>query len=341
MPRNISWKKGMRLTDEVLFAADACTAEAIAQALTLGACGRFGLISSTERPFQIQLSVAKGFVDVEVLSCMAITKGGHIIDAHFDTKFTNTFDGRVQIPADLEQKEYFLTINARPGQWKETAEGYREPDYSFALIGPQTKLPADAMPIARIVYEDGWREDATKFVPPCLTITAHPKFEELHMQLLQLLRKISDTTSQQLDTAARTAISIYWPVVQQCYITAATEHDTMTPQQLQGCVQRMVGAFALACQMDEVLNLEDGPVFSNYALMPYSYTSAYQRIRQGLGMCYAISEKVEKFSLLKIEPKPEPAPLPPPPEPAPTPEPVKPTPPPAFDPKRFWDGKRI
>ena len=96
----------------------------------------------------------------------------------------------------------------------------------------------------------------------------------------------------------------------------------------------------MACQMDEVLTLEDGPIFSNYALMPYSYTSAYQRIRQGLGMCYAISEKVEKFSLLKIEPKPEPAPLPPP---EPEPEPVKPVapPPPAFDPRRIWDGKRI
>lgn len=340
MPRNISWKKGMRLTDEVLFAADACTTEAIAQALTLGACGRFGLITSAVRPFQIQLSIAKGFVDVEVLSCLAITKGGNIIDAHFDTKFTNTFDGRVQIPADLDQKEYFLTINARPGVWKDTSDGYREPDYSFALIGPQTQLPADALPIARIIYEDGWREDATNFVPPCLNVTAHPKFEELHMQLLQLLRKISDTTAQQLDTAARTAISIYWPVVQQCYITASTEHDTMTPQQLQGCVQRVVGAFAMACQLDDALTLEDGPVFSNYAVMPYNYTFAYRRIRQGLGMCYAITEKVEKFSLLKIQPKPEPVPEP---APAPAPEPVAPTapPPPAFDPRRIWDGKRI
>ncbi len=57
---------------------------------------------------------------------------------------------------------------------------------------------------------------------------------------------------------------------------------------------------------------------------------AYLRIKQGLGMCHAINEKIDKFSLLKIEePKPEPIP-----EPEPEPEP-KP------DPRRFWEGKQI
>lgn len=338
MPKSISWKKGMRLTDEVLLAADACTAESIGQAMMLAASGRFGLIASETHPFQMQLSITKGFVDVESLSCLAITKGGNIIDAHFDTKFTNTFDGRIQIPSNIDEKEYLITINARPGVWKDTNEGYREPDYSFALLSTKSQLPPDAMPIGRIIYEDGWREDTTQFVPPCLTITAHAKFEELHVQFLQLMRRISDTTRQQLDTAARTAIEIFWPVVQQMFITANSEHDTMTPQQLQGCVQKVVGTFAMACELDEALTLEDGTTFNNYALVPYNYRVAYLRIKQGLGMCYAISEKVEKFSLLKAKPKPEPQP-----EPAPAPEPVRvaPPPPPVADPRRKWDGKRI
>ena len=44
MPKRICWKKGMRLTDEVLRASDNCTAEFISQTLSLAACGRFGLI---------------------------------------------------------------------------------------------------------------------------------------------------------------------------------------------------------------------------------------------------------------------------------------------------------
>jgi hypothetical protein len=330
MPKKISWKKGMRLTDEVLRAADACTAEYISQAMALAAGGRFGLFPSS-RPFQVQMSIAKGFVDVEALACLAITRGGYVIDAQFDTKFTNTLDGRVQIPNTDEEKEYLLTINARPGDWKDNGDGYMEPDYTFALINSQTALPDYAMPIARIVYDDGWREDSADFVPPCLYLSSHPKFEELHQQFVELLHGIDEHTRQQLDTAATTAISIYWPVVKQMLIAANTEHDTMAPQQLLAAVQKVVATFAVACDLDDLLTLEDGTAFHNYAAAPYSYSQAYQRIKQGLGLCYAIGEKIEKFSLLKRE-KPQP-------EPVRMPEPPKPTP--APDPRRIWDGKRI
>ena len=146
MPKRISWKKGMRLTDEVLSAADACAAEHINKALILGAAGRFGLLPST-KPFLLQMSVAKGFVDVEALDCLAITRGGYLVDVHFDTKFTNTFDGRVQIPGHEDEKEYILTINVSPDEWRDTPDGYREPVYSFALVSAKTAVPDNAMPI--------------------------------------------------------------------------------------------------------------------------------------------------------------------------------------------------
>lgn len=328
MPKRISWKKGMRLTDEVLRASDACASEYIGRALLVAAGGRFGLLPSP-KPFSVQLSIAKGFVDVEALDCLAVTTGGYLIDAHFDTKFTNTFDGRVQIPEDPNVKEYFLTVNANPDDWRETVEGYEEQNYTFAIIDGKSVLRDYAMPIAHIVNEDGWREDNAYFVPPCLYLASHSKFEELHNQYLGLLQSIDQSTREQLDTGARTAISLYWPTVQQELITAATEHDAMTPQQLMASVQKVVGAFTLACDYDEVLNLEDADTFRNYAHTAYNYRIAYLRIKQGLGMCYAINEKIGKFSLLKKEePKPEP-------KPEPIPEPVKP------DPRRLWNGKQI
>ncbi|MBQ8096835.1 MAG: hypothetical protein IJ243_07110 [Prevotella sp.] len=333
MPKRISWKKGMRLTDEVLMAADACTYDHISKALLLAAGGRFGLLPSP-RPFLLQLSITKGFVDVEALDCLAITRGGYLIDARFDTKFTNTFDGRVQIPDHGDEREFLLTINIATEAWSDTADGYCEPRYSFALIGANSAVPDNAMPIGRIINEDGWREDNTKFVPPCLYLSSHSKFEELHAQFINMMRTLDDATRQQLDTGARTAISIYWPVVQQMLITANAEHELMTPQSLLACVQKVVGAFTLACEFDEAITLSEADTFNNFARVPYSYRNAYLRIKQGLGMCYAISEKVERFSLLK---KQEPTPPPPPP---PAPEPVR-VEPPKPDPRRIWDGKRI
>lgn len=334
MPKRISWKKGMRLTDEVLKAADECTAEYINQAMLLAATGRFGLIP-TLKPFQLQLNVVKGFVDVEALSCTGVTRGGILIDVHYDTKFTNTIDGRVQIPSQ-DEKEYLLTINIRPGDWQDSSDGYMEPEYFFNLITPKTALPEYGLPVGRIIYDDGWREDNVNFVPPCLTIGAHAKYMQLYQQFVQMLQSIDDTTHKQTESAAITALSIFWPVVREQLITASTGLDTMTPQQLQGCVQKVVSAFTVACDLDELINLEDAETFRKYSTTPYSYRTGYLRIKQGMGMCYAINEKVGKFSLLVKEKPKEPEPV------IETPQPITPPPPPPpSNTRRFWDGKQI
>ena len=316
----------MRLTDEVLLAADQFMAESVGQAVAVAAGGRFGLFTPT-RPFQMSLSISRGFVEVETLSCLAVTGSGDIIDVQFDTQYSNSFDTRVQIPDDDDVKEYFLVVMAKPDDWKESSEIQLESNYSFALVGPNKAVDSHSVPIGRIVYDDGWREDNVNFVPPCLCLSAHSKFMELHGQFISLMRSIDEKTSKHLDTGAHDAISIYWPVVQQMLITASTEQDVMTPQQLLSCVQRVIAAFTCACDLDNVLSLEDAETFRNFARTPFNYRIAYLRIKQGLGICYAINEKIDKFSLLKQE---EPT-APPQPKPAP----------PKPDPRRFWDGKQI
>ena len=49
MAKRILWKKGMRLTDEVLTLSDKCTEEMVSNALALGACGRMGLMPSSRK----------------------------------------------------------------------------------------------------------------------------------------------------------------------------------------------------------------------------------------------------------------------------------------------------
>lgn len=326
MPKRISWKKGMRLTDEVLNAADRCSEETIRQAFALASAGRIGLMPSP-RPFQLSLSIGKGYVEIESIDCLGVTRAGDIVDIRFGTNFTNSFDTRLPIPTHGDDKEFLLTVNADADAWKDTADGFKEPDYTFALVGQKTAIPDHALPIARIVNEDGWQEDTSYFVPPCLFVSAHAKYVELLEKLLDILKSINERTMQQLNTAVRPAISIYWPVVQQVFIEANTCRETLTPMQLQSFVQRVVGIFTCACEFDEILNLEDADMFRNYASIPYNPRVSYQRIRQGLGMCYAIGEKIEKFSLLKIE---EPVAPPPPPKP----EPPK-------DDRRRWSGPNI
>lgn len=326
MPKRISWKKGMRLTDEVMLAADQYMEESIGNAVAVAAGGRFGLFTPT-RPFQLSLSISRGFVEVESLSCLAVTTAGDIIDVKFNTQYANTFDTRVEIPNIADARELFLVISVNPEEWKEGANGYMEPVYTFSLIGANQAINSHSVPIGRIVYDEGWREDNVNFAPPCLYISAHKKFMELHSQFISILQSIDSKTRNQLETGAHDAISIYWPVAQQMLIMANTEQETMTPQQLLSGVQRVVGAFTCACDLDSMLTLEDAEIFRNYTRVPFNYRIAYIRIKQGLGMCYAINEKIDKFSLLKKEEPPKPEP--------PKPEPPKP------EPKRFWEGKQI
>ena len=325
MPKRISWKKGMRLTDEVLLSADKCTTETIGHALTLAAAGRYGLFPSA-RPFLLSLNVQKGFVSIEALDCMAITRGGDIIDVQFDTKYSDVTDARVEIPSQTDEKEFILTVNTSADRWQETEEGLLEPRYTFELISAKAAVGLHAMPIGRIVYEDGWRVENSQFVPPCLFLSSHHRYEELYAQFLDILRSIDSKTAAQLNTGAREAITIYWPIVQQVLVTFNTEHELLTPQMFQSCVQRVVAAFTCACDLDEVVTLEDADTLRNYARVPFNYRIAYARIKQGMGMCFAIGEKIDKFSLLvkREEPKQELRPAPEAPKP-----------------KRFWEGKQI
>lgn len=323
MPKRISWKKGMRLTDEVLIQADRCTSESFAQAYALAAEGRFGLFPSV-RPFQLALNVEQDSVNVESFDCLGITRAGDIIDVRFDTKFTNTFNTRVSIPQQEGVKEFILVINADPDTWKDTSEGLLVPDYTFSFVGAKQAVPDHAMPIARIVNNDGWAEDNVYFVPPCLTISSHAKYIELCQQFIGVLQSIDEKTRQQADTLAKTAIAVYWPVVIQTLIEVNNERETLTPMRLMSCVQRIIGSFTCACDVDEVLTLEEAEPFRNFARVPYNYRMAFLRIKQGIGMCSAISDKIDKFSQLRVA-----APPPPPRQ-----EPPK-------EDRRRWNGPNI
>lgn len=307
MTKRICWKKGMRLTDDILRASDNSTMELVCNALTLAAAGRFGLFPSMH-PFDLSLNISKGIVDVELLNCLAITKGGHLIDVHYDTTFTNTFDTRIQIPEVNGEKEFLLTIDAHFDQWKDTNDGYEEPVYSFSLIALNSPLPANSFPIARIVNEFGWRMDDVDFVPPCLYVTSHQKYIDLVKQFENVLTEIDKKVKNLLHSNVNEAIRIFWPIVQQLMIITSKEYDLMTPMELLANVQKCVSAFTCACELDSSLELADAEKFRNYVYSPYNYKDAYQIIKTGLDLCLSINEKVGKLSDINRTPEKYPSP---------------------------------
>jgi hypothetical protein len=291
MAKRICWKKGMRLTDSILRSSDDCYVELLERAFITASSGRFGLLPCSQ-PFELSINTNKGIVDIETMTCLAITKGGNLIDIHYDTQYTNAIDTRVQIPDMSDAKEFILIVSASSGQWTETNNGYEEPAYSFALIAPNTPIADNAMPVAQLVDDIGWRLDELYFVPPCLSIFAHPRYIELYQKFLDNLKQIRAKVHGMLGAGTPTVIKLFWPFVEQILIATDKERDTMSPMQLLSNVQKCVSAFACACDLDEGLNLSNAEKLRNYVAAPYNYKDAYQRIKEGLDICFSISENL-------------------------------------------------
>ena len=295
----------MRLTDEVMRASDQCFIDYAKNAFILASSGRFGLCPYSN-PFELSLDISNGMVDVVLLSCTAITSGGDLIEAHYDTKYNNSFDTRIQIPVDNGVKEYILTINSDCEKWSDTNNGYEEQAYSFKLIPINTPIGDNAMPIAHIVDSEygGWRIDDVEFVPPCLFVSAHPRFKELLEEFHSTLTTIDQKVSGQLKAGNRNVFIVFWPIIQQLLIEIEKEGDIMSPIDLMEKVQKCVSAFMCACDLDDSLSIENADSLRGYIVRPFNYKDAYTTIKEGIGICFRISENIEN---LQTAPTPPPA----------------------------------
>lgn len=297
----------MRLTDDILRKSSDCEEEQIGTALMLSAAGRFGLLPMA-RDFNLQLDINKGFVEIGALDCLGITKSGDVIDIQFDTQFSASFETRVSLPT-AERGVSLLTVEAHPAEWHEVNDGYEHPDYSFSLVGEDTPISSHALPIGRLVNENefGWHLDDIDFVPPCLFVSSHKKFIEQLQSFREALLALDNRIVQQLRSDGRNLLRTFWPSVRDVIISIDKEQDIMTPMQLYGYIQKVVSHFATAIELDDSLNLseEDKQAFYQYSLSRYNYKDVYKKIKEGLALNAAISEKMER---LQAAPEPQPQP---------------------------------
>lgn len=306
--KRVSWKCGMRLTDVILRASDDNKEELIGKAFVLAANGRMGLLPS-QRPFELTLNIGKGFIDVESISCLALTKGGNLIDVQYDTRYDNNFETRMIIPDMPGVEEYVLIISIFTGQWRDTSDGFEEPIYKFSLIPTDTVVPDNAMPIAHIIDDYGWRMDEVDFVPPCLFVSSHRKFEDLQRRFLDVLVLLDERARSIARSGVRNVLSVFWPLIQQLRIAAEKERELLTPMKLLSEVQKCVSAFTCACDLEESIELSDAKMYHSYVLAPYSYKEAYQRISVGVDICYSIAEKLQKLADSTPAPQSAPSPI--------------------------------
>ena len=293
--KRICWKNGMKLDKDLFRRSDEATMEMIGKACAMAAAGRMGLMPYG-KTFEAIVSFGRNYVEVEAITCLAITRDGHVIDVDYDTDFTNTIGKTVEMPDNGD--ECLLAVRANYDEWHETTNDYEVPDYGFMVLKPNIELPDDAFPIAHIVKENGvWKVDDENFVPPCLFLSAHPKYEELRKQVEERLKKTDEMMTEQKGEARKVFASAFWPVVRQLLVTVDKEKDLMTPMGLLAVLQQYVSVFVCVCYM-EGFNFDENDTvkFENFIRAPYTWEKAYERILEGLGLAsYIFEEKLPKI----------------------------------------------
>jgi len=292
MPNKVTWKKGMRLSTEIFNSMDAAHDDVIRKVSEMASAGRFGLFPAS-KPFDISVNVSNDILEVVSLRCHGITKGGHLIDIDFDSNYSNTLDTRIQIPPINNPESLLLIVRIHESEWREINEIFSEALYTFELVGVNSKIDDNCLPIGCLVNQYGWRLDETDFVPPALFVSAHSKFEEQRRRALSLVKDVCVKCMTSRDCVAKKLLSSIWSTAAASCQRLDKERETLTPGQLYSIVQQYVSAFIIGCALDDYVSLEDEEPYILYSQKPLDLKSLYRDIEAGLTLCAEISVKMD------------------------------------------------
>ena len=130
---------------------------------------RMGLIPGA--PFQCKAAFTDNQFEADDLRCMALLPSGRIIDAEEHVQ--------VAIPM-LFQEKYYLTVGfSEQGKaYEREGVAYIRPRYNFEIHTREEVENADIFPLLRFHVNSGTVSISQDFIPPCLLLTAEPRFKQ-------------------------------------------------------------------------------------------------------------------------------------------------------------------
>lgn len=296
----------MRLSTEVFDALDTYNGENIILSNVIATGGRYGLVSAN-KPFELSVNLSNNVLEVVSLSCHGVTKSGRIIDIDFDSNYTNTFDTRVSIPSSNNEDAYFLIVRLHDNQWREVNELFSEQKYTFELIRENSPIDCDSLPIGLIVNEYGWRLDETEFVPPCMYVSAHPKYIEEVNRTKLALKTILDRCQNTRNCVARHLFGNIWQSAADNLICLDKRQEVLTPPELLATLQKVVACFVIGCSIEDCITLENAEQYMAYYQRPYDAKHLFRDIHRGVELCAEIAVKMEAVcAMSEVKAIPEP-----------------------------------
>lgn len=296
MAKRVFWKKGMRLTDEILTVSDKCTDQLIRFSLTLNTAGRMGLFSP-DRQFKLSADISDTTISITELNCLGVTRDGHLIDTMYDTNYSNPFDTQTIIKTPNQSLTYLLCIGATD-EWCNTNDNDSmcTQKYIFCCIEETSTVPANTLPIARIIYDNNcWRIDDNDFVPPCLYISSHKKYVDSLLLFSEHVKHIEESIRKCIHTSPYNTLKTYWLIIKQLQITIDKEADSMSPMTLFANIQKCVSGYLYTCMTDDKIVIPNISRLEEYTASPCDFRNTYKKIKEGVELCEYIFKEIESL----------------------------------------------
>lgn len=281
--QRIYWHNGMRVSRDMFRRSDEFVAAQIGTTMMLASAGQFGLIPDVH-PFRIRLSGGWDSIRVNALTCRAITKDGSLIDIDNES---------MDIEVKNLPKAGQLLLLVKPDKWNPKGQDIEELDYTFYVTNKERydELPENSFPVARLIASNnGWMQDEKEFVPPCLFVSSHKKYEDLRKEFLGILEGMEKNAQDVLLKESMTALLIS---IQQARIETDWKRDILTPLELMANVQKIVAAFYVSDTLDS--DKEPAPEkFLEFSHRPYSLENVYKLVKYGVELCETINRRIEE-----------------------------------------------
>lgn len=308
MSHKVTWKKGMRLSAELFDSAENERLEIARNSVLASTGGRCGLYPS-DKKFALSINANGNDIEVNQLCCHGVTRSGLIVDIDMDSAFSHTFDTHLQIPQGNGTDTYLLILKLLPNHWREINETFSEIEYHFELVGENSTIDENSLPIGRLVNQYGWRLDEAAFVPPCLFVNAHHMYQQQTARARQLMTAVEQKCAISERCPAIVTRQVVWSAASNNMIRLSQEIDTLTPEQLYGIIQSYVSAFVIGCAMFPMISFENKAEFETYVHNASNPYHLYSDIERGLNLCEQIKLKMDiicEASMPDPEPQPEP-----------------------------------
>ena len=178
--RKIKWHRGMEITPGTFEAVDRYNESMVESARKLAVIGSYGLMPSSDKNFHT--TIIDGMVSVQVYFLEAVTRSGRLFQISGDAISLKQPHAR--------GRECYVVVHA-DGDIEQEINNvvFSKPRFAYDYCSLD-EIGVDSLPIAKLTMDSGIWHMQELYIPPCVSVGAHPELMSIVTNSDKMLKTI-------------------------------------------------------------------------------------------------------------------------------------------------------